>query len=302
VLVFGDSWGAYGPSWLMLQHMFERRGIASQIVSTAVSGTRACQWSIFPENLAVAAALSFGDSGPDFVWLTLGGNDLLDEPYTQCSLHAQKIDGAKKCAARQAEKSASCNIILLERLYARFPGTRVVQCGYDYQCAEGNCVPFTRWPFCGGNIHCANTLGRHWAHVLARPLLRRFNDSYAVISVEGCTQQAGNIPGASLNHPVMDQGSPCYLMLGCEHPAPNSPAEHLIGEAFWELYFKGRVAMKQKPRQPDLSPSYTPPHGWENQTNTEIDDMRCNQNWVPNLADNTSAPPPCDRTLYNYLN
>merc|ERR1719410_1319480 len=105
----------------------------------------ACQWAVFPHNLAVAARKEFPKRGPDFVWLTLGGNDLLSIPYLACVERAYDYASALLCAQTEATRSRNCNARLLLSLYAEFPHVQVVQCGYDFQCAQGNCLPFSRW-------------------------------------------------------------------------------------------------------------------------------------------------------------
>ena len=45
VLVFGDSWGSYGPSWREIQDMFDRHGVRAVVRSAAIGGTQACQWA-----------------------------------------------------------------------------------------------------------------------------------------------------------------------------------------------------------------------------------------------------------------
>lgn len=298
VLVFGDSWGALGPSWRTLTDMFAGHGVSAQVKSTAVSGTMACQWAQIPQNLASAANREFPGTGPDFIWLTTGGNDLLTEEYKSCSLKSKTYDEALVCATTQAEKSRKCNEILLDKLYAVFPKTQVFQCGYDFQCAAGNCIPSSRWPYCGHNVSCTDTMGRKWARKLLKPLDRKFGEPrYKSIAIDGACQKAGNVPRADIGNPNMKRGSPCKLMLGCEHPAPGSIAAYTIGEAFWNLYFKDRVPGSKDPSLAHLPPIFKPVPGWDTQIDTDVEDTICNKDWVPNLEEKNIQPPPCNRTF-----
>ena len=45
LLVVGDSWGSFGPSWHSFQDMFDRHGVNATVKSAARGGTTACQWA-----------------------------------------------------------------------------------------------------------------------------------------------------------------------------------------------------------------------------------------------------------------
>lgn len=298
VLVFGDSWGAMGPSWHMLENMFTDHHVHANVKSTAVSGTTACQWALFPGNLAVAAGTQFPIKGPDFVWFTLGGNDLLSEDYLKCSKAAKTHHRAIKCAIDSAAEARNCNLKLLKGLFDVFPKTKVVQCGYDFQCSAGSCLPFQRWPFCQYNTSCADYMGRAWANELLRPLNKIFaDDSYTSVAIDGSCQEAGHIPHGHVGSPNMHRGSPCELMLGCEHPAPFSLAAYTIGEVFWEKFFKNYLRKRGDPLDVRDVPIFKPVPGWQYQKDSLVEDVACNSKWVPNLADTSSPPPPCNNTF-----
>merc|ERR1719221_2078807 len=132
----------------MISDMFRRHGIQAIVKSTAVSGTRACQWAMNPQSLVTAAYQEFGWAGPQYVWFTLGGNDLLDPKYSRCANSAQTYEAAVQCALQNVGEVNNCNFKLLDNFYQRFPNSAVVQCAYDFQCSEGLCLPLARWPFC----------------------------------------------------------------------------------------------------------------------------------------------------------
>merc|ERR1719410_2729464 len=118
--------------------------------------------------------MEFPGVGPHFVWFTLGGNDLLAPLYLACSNGAKNYQEAELCVLSAAIEARRCNGELLQNLYQRFPKVQVVQCGYDFQCAAGNCIPFARWPFCKDNVTCANYLGETWGRELLLQLEDRF--------------------------------------------------------------------------------------------------------------------------------
>lgn len=297
VLVFGDSWGALGPGWSMIYYMFRRHNVRAKVMNLAVSGSTACQWANKPYNLAKAAKIKFPHSAPDFVWFTLGGNDLLTRDYYMCSNKATTYEEAIVCVENIAAISRECNVRLLQNFYEEFPQAGVVQCGYDFECVQGSCIPSRRWPFCQTNVTCITHMAMHWATTLVMATEKLFNDKnrFKGISIQGACQKAGGM-NVTIGQGDMNQGSPCNLMLNCEHPAPYSPAAWTIGEIFWEEYFKDRVTPSSILLQ-SVPPVSANNHGWEWQTPTDFKDLECNQNWFPDLEDIFMAPPPCNRTI-----
>ena len=115
VLVVGDSWGALGPNWKELQDMFARHGVGAEVKSAARSGTTACQWASNAAIIKAAAQQLFPDvsvgtnaTGPDFVWYTLGGNDLVDKTYESCSNNAKSLTEQMTCMDAITKKATDC--------------------------------------------------------------------------------------------------------------------------------------------------------------------------------------------------
>ena len=115
VLVVGDSWGALGPNWKELQDMFARHGVGAEVKSAARSGTTACQWASNAAIIKTAAQQLFPDvsvgpnaTGPDFVWYTLGGNDLVDKNYENCSNSAKNITEQLACMDTVTKRVTDC--------------------------------------------------------------------------------------------------------------------------------------------------------------------------------------------------
>lgn len=296
VLVFGDSWGAWGPSYHMLDDMFKKHGVSATVKSTAIAGTRACQWAINENNLANANEYAFPGTGADFVWLTVGGNDLLEPNYYACSKGALHFNGALRCLSQATEAITFCVDKLLEAFYERFPDTKVFQCGYDLQCSASSCQPYDRWPFCQYNVTCANELGLRWQNMLLSPMRKKYGTKgYTGLNILGTTQGAVHIPGAAMNKPILSQSAPCRQYFACVHPKKGSLAAKSIGEVFWNNYFSHYVIPNKSPIVYE-APSTNEEGPGNEQGDLSVKDTRCNWNWVPSF-DEHFTPAPCNTTL-----
>ena len=112
---------------------------------------------------------------------------------------------------------------LLDALYAAFPLSRVMQCGYDVQCEDASCLGTvdSRAPFCGANVTCANTLMLKFQEFLVGDLAARFPaPQYTGINILGAVQVAGGVAGAAVGAPVLDQGGPCEWETWCVSTPP----------------------------------------------------------------------------------
>ncbi len=248
VLVFGDSWGQLGPSWKALQDMFDAHGVAATVKSSAVGGTRACDWADTPSSLADKARDLFGADGPQYVWYTAGGNDLEAKWYETCSATASTYDEAVNGCLRNATTAINaCTETLLTKLWAAFPRTKVVQCGYDLPCEDGShCleVAMSRTPFCRANRTCQNAGLVDWQPMLLE--LAAKHPLYTGLNVLGAVQAAGGVAGAAVGAPVLARGSPCGLMTYCVHPTYGAAGATAVAEAFWSLYFEDEVRRRRE--------------------------------------------------------
>jgi hypothetical protein len=262
VMVIGDSWGTVGPSWHALQHMFDSHSVNATVRSAAISGTKACDWAKKKGNMILAANGLFPEEpeGPDFIWYTLGGNDMTSRRYVQCSQNATSIEAQKECMALETAKITNCSIILFDAYFKVYPKTRILQCGYDIPCFQGKCAYQLRNVYCAGNYSCQNecknvclskadfyadmvfvlfcTGTKYWQGILLNPLAEKYSQ-YTGIDILGTVQQAGGVANASTGMPVMNEGSPCSLMEQCVHPVHKGATA--VGEAFWNLYFSKQL-------------------------------------------------------------
>jgi len=285
VLAFGDSWVSKGPSWLMLVDMFAFHGVAATVRSVAETGTRACQWAKVPNNLAKAAEKFFPSKGPDFVWYSLGVNDLKDKDFITCTqATADNLEASLNCMRQKTMEINSCTKTLLSNLWEIYPNTKVLQCGYDLPCGMHECHPrYQKRQYCGYNQTCLNEFIVHWQGML----LHQEDPRYTGINILGALQVAAKVEGAQIGHPRLDEDSPCNLMTECGHVMYQGFGSNFIGEVFWDLYFHGLV-------KSSVSPHFRPSTVFVDivQVDTEQSDILCRWDWVPNI-ENWTLPPKC---------
>jgi hypothetical protein len=247
VLVVGDSWGA--DLWRAIQHSFVIHNVSATVHSTAIGGTTACQWAALDNGTALveSAQKKFGDlaDGPDFLWYSLGGNDLgKDDDYRKCMINAASDDEAKGCAEKEVVRISGCTSTLLETYWAKYPKSKVFQCGYDIPCLEGKCMllDMLRNPYCGTNITCITTAMVEWQRMEIGVRQQKYpQPRYTGLNILGTVQKAAGVPGADVGKPVLDKGGPCEWEFGCVHPKPKTPTWYAVAETFWDLFFSKHV-------------------------------------------------------------
>lgn len=217
-------------------------------VSTAIGGTTACGWDKDFGSLAQAAKTKFPDlpDGPDFVWYTLGGNDMInDKEFATCTRLAPTLAAAEACTDKASAKVRKCTSSLLDNYWHAFPKSKVMECNYDVPCENQACRGMDSGylgAFCRGNVQCWNTMAVHWVSQYIGKLAQKYPEpKYTAVHIEGTDQMAAGIPGASVGVPVLDRSGPCLQLVDCVHPIYGTPAAKAIGEAFWDLYFSKHV-------------------------------------------------------------
>merc|ERR1712151_22465 len=251
VLVFGDSWGSEGPKFTTLQETFDKHSTPAVVRSRSVGGRGACQWyndcwSGKGNALVKAAQDKFPEleNGPDFVWYTAGGNDLMlsSWEYKSCMGFASSEEKAQECFKKEINKINECTDKMLEAYWDKFPKSKVFQAAYDIPCAEGlkcQAIAKIRNPYCSASdTTCHNSFQVFWQETEIGGRQRKYlQPRYTGLNILGAVQKAAGIPGADVGKPVLDQGGPCKWMDKCVHPRPGSPAAEAVGEAFWDLFF-----------------------------------------------------------------
>lgn len=271
VMTFGDSWGDTGPTYKVIDDAFKKNNVAVDSKNRAVGGTQACQWASETksrknpkttfkagEALAVAAEEEFGEVGPDFVWYTLGGNDLaFDDAKASCLKKIPKYtdglisDEAKNCMKTSSDKAMACTEQLFAPFFKKFPNSKLMQCNYDVPCESKLCHSvvdgsFMGGDYCGGNKYCDNQIGIYWGEVYVQQLRKKYSEpQYTGLDIFGTVQAANGVEGAAPGKPNLHEDSgDCGLTheILCIHPAHGTKMATAIGDQFWEQFFSKHVA------------------------------------------------------------
>lgn len=264
VLTIGDSWGDTGPTYKIIKDVFDKNGVAVESKNRAIGGTTACEWASKTksdktsttfkagEALINAAEEEFGESGPDFVWYTLGGNDLaFDGDKASCLKNAKTDDEAKVCMKTSSDKAKACTEQLLEPFFAKFPNSKLMQCNYDVPCENKLCHSiidgsFMGGAYCNGNKRCDNELGVYWSSIYVGQLKKQYAEpQYTGLDIFGTVQAANGVPNAAPGKPNLDEDSgECGITkeILCIHPAYGTKMASAIGDQFWLQFFSKHVS------------------------------------------------------------
>jgi hypothetical protein len=262
VLVIGDSWGDTGPTYQVIGDAFKANGVVANVSNRAIGGTTACQWAAKTKSdktnaefnagqaLINAAQEEFGADGPEFVWYTLGGNDLaFDDTYHSCLSAASSTEDAHACVKASSDKAKACTKQLFDPFFAAFPKMKLMQCNYDVPCESLLCDAiivndFLGGNFCKGNKLCMNSLAVYWAEIYTKQLQKEYaQPQYTALDIFGTVQQANGISGASPGNPVLNQDSgSCGEEVLCIHPKYGSKMATAVGNVFWDMFFSKYVS------------------------------------------------------------
>lgn len=256
VMVFGDSFGDTGPKWNTVQDMFDQRGVAATVKNAAIGGTTACQWAGEKDGMQMVnkAKDLFGEKGPDYVWYTLGGNDIWsDSEFQACqkSVKGKAVNdpSVQKCIHNFNSRIIACHSTMFDKFYKAFPKSRILQAGYDIPCENLLCDTTLNNLFagslCGANSTCLNTMLHSWnTQHLDRMQEKYAAPSYTSIKLIGAVQKANHVSGADYDKPVYDKGANCAWETICIHPSYNTPAGQAWGDGMWNFYFSKEVDVK----------------------------------------------------------
>jgi len=247
VLVFGDSFGDTGPTYHVVQDMFDLHKIDANVQSSAIGGTAACQWAGMDQGNEMVKQVQklFPDAqdGPDYVWYTMGANDQWQDGSFQSCLKQSASDAdAQACAEAESDRIFACTTKMLDNFWSVFPKSKVLQTGYEVPCQDFLCQDTVDRVFygnyCKNNITCSNHIGYNFQTYHMDSLKTRYpNKPYNSISIIGAAQKAAGIPGADVGKPNFDKGAKCEWTTFCCHPKYGSPAGDAWRDAFWDLYF-----------------------------------------------------------------
>merc|ERR1719510_1768902 len=97
------------------------------------------------------------------------------------------------CLKVETTKIVGCSKTLLDNLWHKFENTRVVQCGYDLPCSEGECNPVIRFPYCQMDAACAHHQFSLWQDMLMLELNLKY-PMYTGINILGTLQMLDKTP------------------------------------------------------------------------------------------------------------
>lgn len=237
ITCFGDSWANFAcPT---LESVAKLNLKANKVVNKGVPGSTAAVWASNPAAM-VAEILSGGI--PTFLWLSIGGNDLLDGWASGACEGNATTPSALACYASIYNSSA----VMLDALFADLPLLQVVMFGYDFTNFVGSaeCLELAAVEFHGdlSQAHINERFLAYDAHVLQR-LKARYNQlSFELVPLWGTLQANGAAVGQPVPgpYPNVDFPSPLALMNdGCIHASKEGWL--ILMEALWEKYFAART-------------------------------------------------------------
>ena len=125
IVCFGDSWAAFACDALKTQAELHLR--SNKVINRGVAGTTASLWA---NDTGLMLAQIVAEGIPEFVWLSIGGNDLLDGWAGGAC-----VGNASTASATACFDVIHANIVvMLDALFAALPLVQVVIFGYDCAC------------------------------------------------------------------------------------------------------------------------------------------------------------------------
>jgi hypothetical protein len=203
ITCFGDSWANFAcPT---LEGIAKLHLKANKVVNKGVPGSTAAVWASNPAAM-VAEVLSGGL--PSFMWLSIGGNDILDGWGSGACVGNATTPSALACYAAIYNATA----VMLDTLFADLPLLQVVMFGYDFTNFVGSaeCVALAAAEFHGdvSQEHINERFLAYDAHVL-QPLKARYNGfSFDVIPLWGTLQAHGAAVGEPVPPPYPNVAYP----------------------------------------------------------------------------------------------
>lgn len=247
VLVFGDSFGDTGPTYKVVQDMFDLHNINATVHSSAIGGTASCQWAAEDDGMQMVLQTQklFPDAaeGPDYVWFTMGANDQWqDHVFQDCLKNSTTDDEAMTCSKGVSDRILACSTTMLDNFWKAYPKAKVLQTGYEIPCESLFCEDTINAIFykkyCGNDKRCSNTLGFKFQNMHVASMGKYYEGKpYTSISIIGAAQKAAGVAGAEVGKPNFDEGAKCEWTSFCCHPKYGTPAGDAWRDAFWDLYF-----------------------------------------------------------------
>lgn len=217
IICVGDSWSKQGCPVLkatIAQHLGPTKNVT--FLDYSKSGSKALDWIHNGSNYNyLLEALSVSENASDtFIWLSIGGNDVLAE------IGKDPTEIMKSIIANIAQ--------ILTTIRNQRPLSPVVHFGYDFPRMEEEML---------SRINMTVTQVNQGMILFNTVLdsLKATQPNLKTIDIFGCLQRAANTPGA----PRVDLPSPAEYMNDPIHP--NTDGYKVIMDTFYQSYWKQQL-------------------------------------------------------------
>lgn len=256
IMIIGDSWAdvvAEGGNQSFFERKLMEHGCKISSVCLAIPGSTTSLWvkAIFLSALKLAIKIY----RPDYVWMTLAGNDAL-ELMPDCSKTGKS---EKQCGGELVAKVLPNVYKIVDTIHEARPTAHVTGFGYDTMFGGFGCSLLTHdiFPQCwsksapkGGGNKCFNTqflrIQGAWDWIAGN---RSFVDP---VSIMGATQVAAGDTKASTDpndrHIDMDKMGPAKYWpnyLACFHPGIKPDTDDngamVVMEEFFKVYWSKQL-------------------------------------------------------------
>eukprot|EP00040_Diaphanoeca_grandis_P004202 m.27516 g.27516 ORF g.27516 m.27516 type:complete len:281 (-) comp15761_c1_seq1:40-882(-) len=236
ITCFGDSWAAFACD--SLKDTVKIKLKKNKVVNKGVPGSTA---AVFASDTTAMVADILAGGFPEFIWLSIGGNDILGGWSAGVCVGNATGPSALACYDTIYNNTAT----MLDALFHTVPTLQVVQFGYDYTNFVGSaeCVLMASKIFHNDTSqqHINEIFMAFDEHVLLR-LAQRYNKfAYTHTPLWGTLQAHGGDVGEPVPppYPNIHYPSPLSLMNdGCIHASKEGWL--ILMNALWNSYFAGR--------------------------------------------------------------
>ena len=210
-------------------------GKPNKVINKGVAGSTATFWS---NNTDLMLANIVSSGIPSFIWLSIGGDDILDG-YAQ-HLCEPSPSGQAACNARIHTAMDT----MLSTIISKMPFIQIVQFGYDFTnfVYSPECIALAAETF-GVNVtqYEINSIFLNWATQVLQPLSQKYNIlNYQYTAMWGTLQAAGGSQYTPGPYPNVYFPSPePYMNDGCIH-ASQLGWDTMLGNLY-NLYFRYRL-------------------------------------------------------------
>merc|ERR1712228_56070 len=234
--------GAFG--WQSLQNVLTAHGSNLKVVSYAIGGTTSSFWAREPD---LVNALVSENPTAQYVWLSIGGNDVIDF-MPECT-QQHSID---YCINIIVPRVLNNTQTFLNPLIAKHPTIKIVAFGYDI-------INFALNPLCrtlgfeiiDGCDDRAKCINEQMVKIqyLGIDAIANLYSQFTSVNLLGSLQAAENYTDVSLENPDLSKWSPSDLIMdNCIHPTMDNeknknlpPGFEIVFNNLWDNYFANQT-------------------------------------------------------------